>query len=174
MKRCPECDKELPDYQSYCIYCGADLENKNDAKSGFVLGYASFGKRLLANIIDYAFLFIFFGMITFATHLSIGIISAIILMWLYFSYMESSVYQATVGKRLLGLKVTDERLERISFPKACIRFLFKLLSLAMLGVGFLILLHPKKRKTFHDKFSNTFVLYENKYNKERIEDMSKY
>lgn len=171
---CPECDKELPDYATFCPYCGLALDEEDDAKTGFVLGYATFGKRLASGIIDILFLFLFFGLITLFVNIQIGAVSALILSWLYFSYMESSVKQGTVGKNLMGIKVADERLERINFGRSSIRFLGKLLTVLTLGIGFIIALRTKQKQALHDKIAKTVILYENKYNKEQIEDMPRY
>ena len=48
----------------------------------------------------------------------------VVMSWAYFAGCESSKWQATPGKRLLGLKVTDESGGRASFYKASLRFWF--------------------------------------------------
>ena len=48
--------------------------------------------------------------------------------WLYFALFESRGWQATPGKRLLGLRVTDLAGNRISFGRASRRYFSKLLS----------------------------------------------
>ena len=45
-----------------------------------------------------------------------------ILQWLYFAGMESSSYQVTLGKQALGLVVTDDHGQRLSFGRATGRF----------------------------------------------------
>jgi len=47
--------------------------------------------------------------------------------WIYFAWSESSERQATLGKRLLKLRVTDTHQEPISFQRAFIRTLIKLI-----------------------------------------------
>ena len=47
--------------------------------------------------------------------------------WLYFAYFESSEHQATLGKRLLKLRVTDTNQQPIGFWRAFIRTLIKLI-----------------------------------------------
>ena len=47
--------------------------------------------------------------------------------WLYFSLLESSERQATFGMRLFGLQVTDTDGKRISFGRALLRAIIKLL-----------------------------------------------
>ncbi len=172
--RCPECDKELPDYATFCPYCGLALDEKDDTKTGFILGYATFGKRFAAGIIDIFFLSLFLGLITLFTGFRISSIATLVLSWLYFSYMESSIKQGTVGKNFLGIKVADERLQRINFGRASLRFLGKLLTVLTLGIGFFMFPRTKQKQALHDKLVKTVVLYENKYNKEQVEDMPRY
>jgi uncharacterized RDD family membrane protein YckC len=47
--------------------------------------------------------------------------------WLYYSLCESSARQATIGMRLLGLRVTGLNGERISFGRALLRTVVKLI-----------------------------------------------
>jgi len=42
--------------------------------------------------------------------------------WLYFSLLESSSWQGTVGKKLLGLYVADAQGDRVTFARATGRF----------------------------------------------------
>ncbi|MGA9332996.1 MAG: RDD family protein [Rudaea sp.] len=51
--------------------------------------------------------------------------------WLYFSLFESSSQQATPGKRLYGLRVVDERGDRIGFVRASVRVWAHLLLLLL-------------------------------------------
>ena len=48
-------------------------------------------------------------------------------LWLYYSLFESSARQATIGMRLLGLRVTGLNGERISFGRALLRTVVKLI-----------------------------------------------
>jgi uncharacterized RDD family membrane protein YckC len=47
--------------------------------------------------------------------------------WLYYSFLESSARQATFGMRIFGLQVTDTDGKRISFGRALLRTVIKLL-----------------------------------------------
>jgi uncharacterized RDD family membrane protein YckC len=47
--------------------------------------------------------------------------------WAYFTLMEASGWQATLGKRLLGLRVVDTRGKRIGYGRALLRTAVKLL-----------------------------------------------
>ena len=80
--------------------------------------------------------------------------------FLYCSLLESSAWQATVGKRLLGIKVTNGRGERIGFPRAAVRFVAKLLSVLTLLVGYLLVAVTKRRQALHDLLAGTLVSHD--------------
>ena len=44
--------------------------------------------------------------------------AAVLVRWLYYAYCESSEWQATIGKKVLNLVVTDLHGNRISFGRA--------------------------------------------------------
>jgi len=85
-------------------------------------------------------------------------ITSLILQWLYFSLMESSAKQATLGKMALGLKVTDLSGQRISFINATGRYFGKILSGIILLIGYLMVLWDDKRQALHDKLAGTLVV----------------
>ncbi|HVL38576.1 MAG TPA: RDD family protein [Fimbriimonadaceae bacterium] len=58
--------------------------------------------------------------------------------WLYFALCESSPAQATIGKLILGLYVTDDDGARLSFPRAMARTLFKFLPWELFHLSLLI------------------------------------
>jgi uncharacterized RDD family membrane protein YckC len=55
------------------------------------------------------------------------VFSVVLPTWLYFSLAEASPWQATLGKRLLGLRVTDMNGKRLSLPHAFLRNFLKLI-----------------------------------------------
>jgi uncharacterized RDD family membrane protein YckC len=78
--------------------------------------------------------------------------------WLYYAIMESSASQATVGKQMLGIIVTDENGNRIGFGKATGRFFGKFLSLLIVYIGFLMIGFTKKKQGLHDQIAGTLVI----------------
>src|SRR5271166_3886543 len=70
--------------------------------------------------------------------------------WLYYAVMESSLHQATFGKKALGLKVTGMYGERISFGTATIRYFGKILSHAVMNIGFIMDAFTEKKQALHD------------------------
>ena len=97
-----------------------------------------------------------FGMLT-------GIIMTVslvvqVLYILYFSIMESSKYQGTVGKLAVGIKVTNVNGERVSFGTALVRNLGKIISQIILYIGFLMAAFTEKKQGLHDIIASTLVL----------------
>ena len=76
----------------------------------------------------------------------------------YYSLMESSPRQATVGKIAMGLTVADEQGNRISFQRAAMRYLAKYLSATIFMIGFIMVAFTEKKQGLHDKIANTVVL----------------
>ena len=77
---------------------------------------------------------------------------------LYWPLFESSVWLATPGKRLCRLKVVDMAGNRISFGRAFLRNISKILSFLPLGFGFLMAFLTIRSQTLHDKIAGTVVL----------------
>ena len=78
--------------------------------------------------------------------------------WLYYSLMESSPRQATIGKMALGIVVTDLDGRRISFGRATGRYFAKFLSLLILGIGFLMVAFTDRKQGLHDILAKTLVV----------------
>ena len=78
--------------------------------------------------------------------------------WLYYAVQESGPMQATVGKRGLGIKVTNLNGGRISFGQATGRYFGKILSTLILLIGYFMMLWDDKKQTLHDKLANTLVI----------------
>ena len=78
----------------------------------------------------------------------------------YFALSESSRWQGTLGKHLLGIKVTTLEGERLSFGRATGRYFLKAVSSLEFMLGYLISFSDQ-RQTWHDYISRTLVLREN-------------
>jgi uncharacterized RDD family membrane protein YckC len=81
-----------------------------------------------------------------------------VLVILYYSFMESSKYQATIGKLVLGLKVTDESGGKLDFIKALVRNLCKIVSSMILMIGYIIAGFTAKKQALHDIIAKTLVV----------------
>jgi uncharacterized RDD family membrane protein YckC len=98
------------------------------------------------------------------TKLVLGIVSmayllfGIVARWLYFALMESSKWQATLGKRLLGIMVTDRQGQRIGFGRATGRFFAKILSGLILCIGYMMAGWTQRKQALHDMLADTLVV----------------
>ena len=79
-----------------------------------------------------------------------------LLSWAYFALQEASAAQATVGKRLLGLVVTDLHGQRLSLARATGRWAGRYLS-SILCIGYLMQPFTARRQTLHDLMAGTLV-----------------
>jgi uncharacterized RDD family membrane protein YckC len=77
--------------------------------------------------------------------------------WLYEAFMESSSYQATLGKMMFGMKVTDLYGNRISFARATGRHFAKILSGMILCIGFIMVGLTERKQGLHDLLAGTLV-----------------
>lgn len=78
--------------------------------------------------------------------------------WPYFALMEGSRWQATIGKRLLGIVVTDEDGEPIGIWRASVRNVAKVLAVLPMGLGLIGALISERRRGLHDIVAGTLVV----------------
>ncbi|HEX3155785.1 MAG TPA: RDD family protein [Candidatus Angelobacter sp.] len=78
--------------------------------------------------------------------------------WLYEALLTSSSWQATIGKRILHLKVVDEAGNRISFGRATGRFFAKILSSMFMCIGFIMIGFTDRKRGLHDMLAGTLVV----------------
>ncbi len=132
--------------------------------------YASFWRRLAAYIIDNlilacALLLALFprmvGEVRDPEALSrdpVLLLSSLVLSFAYFVIWESSAWQATPGKRILRIRVTDLAGRRLSFFHASVRHLGKIASSLTFYLGFLMAAFTARRQALHDLLSGCVVL----------------
>jgi uncharacterized RDD family membrane protein YckC len=85
------------------------------------------------------------------------LIVSIFASWLYEAFMESSSYQATLGKMIFRMKVTDLNGNRISFETATGRHFAKWLSGLILCIGFIMVGLTERKQGLHDILAGTLV-----------------
>jgi len=132
--------------------------------------FAAFDQRLLATVIDH---FIIFGVYTVVILLSFVFVegkdqrimaflipfpSIFVVKLLYGSYVESSIAQATIGKKLLNIKVTDLEGSQVSFGRSLIRNFSKILSVIPFFFGYLYSFLNKKNQCWHDIAADSLVI----------------
>jgi uncharacterized RDD family membrane protein YckC len=138
--------------------------------------YAGFWLRLVAALVDTLAMFIPFCFVAFIVTVIVKLASAskgyepatailivltpvaIVATWLYFAVMESSSWQATLGKKLLGLYVTDIKGQRLSLSRATGRTFAKYISTITAGIGYLLCGFTEKKQALHDMVASCLVL----------------
>ena len=78
--------------------------------------------------------------------------------WLYYAFFESSAWQGTVGKKVLGLRVTDLEGNRISFGRATGRFFAKLVSNFTMMIGYIMAGFTERKQALHDMIAGCLVV----------------
>ena len=92
----------------------------------------------------------------------VGAVLLFLMSWLYSAGVTSSSFEGTFGKMIMGLKVTDYDGRRLSFGKATVRFLAKILSTLILGIGLFLIAFSDRRQGMHDRIAGTYVIYKPK------------
>lgn len=85
-------------------------------------------------------------------------IAYLIVAWAYYALQHSSKHQATVGKRLLGIKLVDSEGQRIGRGNATLRWLSSALSYLTLYIGFLMAAFTDRKRALHDMIADTLVV----------------
>lgn len=75
---------------------------------------------------------------------------------LYYTFFEASSWQATPGKRILKLYVTDLNGQRITFQRALIRNLARQIS-GIFFIGYLMAGFTEKKQALHDILASCLV-----------------
>ena len=124
---------------------------------------ASFGRRLVAAIIDGILLGVVGG-IFYAISRTLGYIVQILLTVAYLTYLEGSASGQTVGKKAMGIRVVDFQTGGpIGYPRAFIRWIGRYVSAIPCLLGYFWMLWDREKQTWHDKFANDVVVPESAY-----------
>ena len=121
--------------------------------------YAGFWRRVAASSFDGAFLVI--PNVIIGQLIPVGVpalLAGTMVYCAYYAGFHSSGTQATPGKRFFGIKVTDRAGERIGLGRAIGRYFAVVLSLIVLGLGFLPAAFTQKRQALHDMICGTLVV----------------
>jgi uncharacterized RDD family membrane protein YckC len=182
---CHTCGAPNDDPAVFCKKCGTALHKTSPATiaspAAFPAGlqYAGFWKRFAAALID--------GLIMGALQViltAVGVIDnsgltagpgteefdryisrlfilggvMFVVQIFYFAIMESTSKQATLGKMVLGIVVTDAEGKRISFGRAIGRNLAKIISTIMLLIGYFMIAFTQKKQGAHDIMADCLVM----------------
>ena len=174
-KFCTNCGKPLQfENAEICPSCGVRIhEPPKPAEEP----YAGVWDRWTAYLIDFFIGLIFFVIVFLVIYLPfgqgstaesgpaivLGLLLGFVAYWLYYAFYESSPSQATLGKKVLKIKVTDEQGHPISFGRSLARSFFKILF-TLTPLGFIVLINglviysSAEKKGIHDYIVNTRVI----------------
>lgn len=76
----------------------------------------------------------------------------------YYAWMHSSPRRATLGKMAVGIKVTDEDGQAISFARGLGRYFATFISSIVLGIGYLMAAFTDRKRALHDMIASTLVV----------------
>jgi len=126
------------------------------------VNYSSFLRRFFALIIDVIILAIAYTIISLPmpSNKLISIAAAAFIYWLYYALLESSKYQATAGKLIMGIKVINSQGEKLNFGRAAARSIVKVLS-SFTNILFIVCLFTRNRQCLHDFAAKSYVVYKN-------------
>lgn len=155
--------KEAQEFPELCTFLGFSKQYTQPQY------FAGFDLRLLAAAIDW---FIIFGIVSFLALILILILNQAnsnlyiigfgfallpILKFIYQIFLEYH-QQATWGKKMLNIKVTNLQGLAPSFTQVFIRNVAKIISTATFFFGYLYSFLNKKQQTLHDLIANTLVI----------------
>lgn len=150
---CPNCGATIYNTDSICLVCKGEKVSNPRKPS---VAYVGIFPRLAAYMID-----------SFVIALAIEIYSSFfgfnypVAVGMYFSYkvfLESSKFQGTLGKGIMGLKITNYKGNKITFDQAVRRYLGQILAFMTFLLGFAMIGFTKKRQGLHDYLAQTLVV----------------
>ncbi len=112
----------------------------------------------MAPLIDEGFSSFLGLMLNFVGSFLLVFIAIILINYLYYTLMDSSKFQGTLGKMIVRIKVVDDRGNQINFSRATGRYFVRTLLSGILFIGYIIAIFSDKRQTLHDLLANTVVL----------------
>lgn len=182
---CQNCGSALGEGTKFCPACGKPAGAAPGAATRPVVaaGYGGFWLRFVAWLIDAVMCFIGLILAAFSVGIVIGIVYSAQsvspyeaqqkaeaigrslafplltgVSWLYYALLESSSWQATLGKRALGLAVTDLDGNPISFWRATGRHFAKIISGIIIWIGFIMAGFTEKKQALHDLMAGCLVV----------------
>ena len=126
--------------------------------------YTGFWLRFGSGVCDFIILFIigfisgyFIQLIFYDTVFgkSFETVLGFAISWSYICLFQSSKYQATLGQKLCGIKISDQNFKKLTLGRATLRYFCLSLSGLILLIGYFMIGLTKKKQGLHDIFCKT-------------------
>ncbi|MBL8217311.1 MAG: RDD family protein [Bryobacterales bacterium] len=166
MSLCAFCRLPVGEHALYCHRCGNTLSSRAST-----ISYGSFTRRAAALAIDYAVLSFAVSPIALQVPVGEGPLLNVLFLKLaatvpftqllsvfYHALLNASPWQGSVGKHLLGLRVTSYAHVRLKWKASFLREILRIASILSYGVGYLWAIRDARHRTFHDMLAKTVVV----------------
>lgn len=166
LRRCGACGAPAAEDTAFCEMCGARLPATPVAavhapQPAAAQELADFWSRFVAFLLDSV-------MVGFSLPLLAGLLfgagagaggTSVLLMILYAAYFWiGNGLGGTLGKRMTGLAVVDERGETPGVARGLVRYLVSIVSALLFYLGYFWMIWDAKKQTWHDKAAGTYVV----------------
>jgi len=160
-RRCPGCGAVAADDAAFCDTCGARLSAVVKApQPAAAQELADFWSRFAAFLLDsviVGFSFPFLAGLLFGAGAGSG--AFVLLLFLYAAYFwMGNGLGGTLGKRIVGLAVVDERGETPGLTRGLVRYLVSIVSALAFYLGYFWMIWDAQKQTWHDKAAGTHVV----------------
>jgi len=120
---------------------------------------ASFGRRLVAYLIDAILLGVVYVVFAAIFDQAVGSGLSLLIGIAYFGYLEGGPKGQTLGKMALGIRVIDfSSGGPIGYGRGVVRYLGRIVSGLVCLLGYLWMLWDKEKQTWHDKIATSVVV----------------
>lgn len=123
--------------------------------------YAGFWIRFAAEILDLLIIglpaLLISVLLIFFVRIEILYYLVFILVIILSIYLDGK-FGGTPGKLILGLRIVNSEGKYIGIPTASLRYIGKILSYTIIGIGHLFIVWEPKKQALHDKVANSYVI----------------
>lgn len=120
---------------------------------------ASFGRRLVAFIVDWIILGVVFGILVAITGTTIAWVVGLLVGVAYYSFFEGGPRGQTPGKIVLDIRVVDfESGGAIGYGRGALRYVGRIISAIPCYLGYFWMLWDREKQCWHDKIATTVVV----------------
>ena len=115
---------------------------------------STISSRFVAFCLDLVVLFLPAGLL----QLGVPFAGPLLLGFFYFPVLHASPMQATLGKKVMRIKVTDSLGNRLSISMAILRYVVAAASGALFFLGHLVAFFSKRHQAVHDLVADSIVV----------------